>query len=130
MSPKRQVVMVQFLSIIFFFLDFFNFCWGFQKVPFFVSLCIRYSFLISGKYHTRQLSGHGGDGYRSFYCICLSMQLTCLGSTHSYRKYVGACCVPHLGRSLSFGTTKQSSVLHRIRPQATRKCIYQLFTSG
>ena len=27
--------MVQFLSIIFFFLDFFNFCWGFQKFPFF-----------------------------------------------------------------------------------------------
>ena len=33
--------MVQFLSMIFFFLDFFNFCWGFQKFPFFfVSLCI------------------------------------------------------------------------------------------
>ena len=28
--------MVQFLSIIFF-LDFFNFCWVFQKFPFFVS---------------------------------------------------------------------------------------------
>ena len=27
--------MVQFLSIIFFFLDFFNFCWVFQKFPFF-----------------------------------------------------------------------------------------------
>ena len=27
--------MVQFLSIIFFFFDFFNFCWGFQKFPFF-----------------------------------------------------------------------------------------------
>jgi len=31
--------MVQFLSINFF-LDFFNFCWVFQKIPFFVSLCI------------------------------------------------------------------------------------------
>ena len=31
--------MVQFLSIIFFFV-FFNFCWVFQKFPFFVSLCI------------------------------------------------------------------------------------------
>ena len=31
--------MVQFLSIIFFFLDFFNFCWVFQKFPFFVSPC-------------------------------------------------------------------------------------------
>jgi len=28
--------MVQFLSIIFFFLDFFNFCWVFQKLPFFL----------------------------------------------------------------------------------------------
>ena len=28
--------MVQFLSIYFFFLDFFNFCWGFQKFPFFL----------------------------------------------------------------------------------------------
>ena len=27
--------MVQFLSINFFFLDFFNFCWVFQKFPFF-----------------------------------------------------------------------------------------------
>jgi hypothetical protein len=27
--------MVQFLSIHFFLLDFFNFCWGFQKFPFF-----------------------------------------------------------------------------------------------
>jgi len=34
-----QVVMVQFLSINFF-LDFFNFCWVFQKFSFFVSLCI------------------------------------------------------------------------------------------
>ena len=34
--------MVQFLSIIFFFLDFFNFCWVFQKFPFFfVSSCIK-----------------------------------------------------------------------------------------
>jgi len=32
---KRQVIMVQFLSIIFFLLDFFNFCWVFQKFPFF-----------------------------------------------------------------------------------------------
>ena len=32
--------MVQFLSINFFFLDFFNFSWVFQKFPFFVSLCI------------------------------------------------------------------------------------------
>ena len=33
--------MVHFLSINFFFLDFFNFCWVFQKFPFFfVSLCI------------------------------------------------------------------------------------------
>ena len=39
-SLKRQVVMVQFLSINFFLLDFFNFCWGFQKFPFFVSPCI------------------------------------------------------------------------------------------
>ena len=39
LSLKRQVVMVQFLSIIFF-LDFFNFCWVFQKFTFFVSLCI------------------------------------------------------------------------------------------
>ena len=39
LSLKRQVVMVQFLSINFF-LDFFNFCWVFQKIPFFVSLCI------------------------------------------------------------------------------------------
>ena len=31
--------MVQFLSIIFFFLDFFNFCWVFQKFPFFF-LCV------------------------------------------------------------------------------------------
>jgi len=31
--------MVQFVLIIFF-LDFFNFCWVFQKFPFFVSLCI------------------------------------------------------------------------------------------
>jgi hypothetical protein len=31
--------MVQFLSIIFFFLDFYNFCWVFQKFPFFVSPC-------------------------------------------------------------------------------------------
>jgi hypothetical protein len=30
-----QFVMVQFLSIIFFFFDFFNFCWVFQKFPFF-----------------------------------------------------------------------------------------------
>ena len=29
--------MVQFLSINFFFLDFFHFCWVFQKSPFFVS---------------------------------------------------------------------------------------------
>ena len=28
--------MVQFLSIIFFFLDLFNFCWVFQKFPFFL----------------------------------------------------------------------------------------------
>ena len=34
--------MVQFLSI-FFFLDFFNFCWVFQNFPFFVSLCILFS---------------------------------------------------------------------------------------
>ena len=27
--------MTQFLSVIFFFLDFFNFCWVFQKFPFF-----------------------------------------------------------------------------------------------
>ena len=27
--------MVQFLSIIFFLVDFFNFCWVFQKFPFF-----------------------------------------------------------------------------------------------
>ena len=33
--------MVQFLSINFFFLDFFNFCWVFQKFPFFVSICIK-----------------------------------------------------------------------------------------
>ena len=39
--------MVQFLSIIFFFLDFFNFCWVFQKFPFFVSLCIIYNIHIS-----------------------------------------------------------------------------------
>ena len=32
--------MVQFLSIHFFFLYFFNFCWVFQKFPFFVSPCI------------------------------------------------------------------------------------------
>ena len=30
--------MVQFLSINFFFLDFFNFCWVFQKFPFFLCL--------------------------------------------------------------------------------------------
>ena len=34
--------MLQFLSI-FFLLDFFNFCWVFQKFPFFVSSCIRMS---------------------------------------------------------------------------------------
>ena len=35
--------MVQFLSINFFFLDFFNFCWVFQKFPFFcVTLYITY----------------------------------------------------------------------------------------
>ena len=34
--------MVQFLTINFYFLDFFNFCWGFQKFPFFVSPCIRF----------------------------------------------------------------------------------------
>ena len=34
-SLKRQVVMVQFLSI-FFFLNFLNFCWVFQKFPFFL----------------------------------------------------------------------------------------------
>jgi len=41
--------MVQFLSINFFFLDFFNFLLGFSKVPvFFVSLCIiRNSFIMS-----------------------------------------------------------------------------------
>ena len=38
-----QVVMVQFLSINFFFLDFFNFCWVFQKFPFFC--VILYKFL-------------------------------------------------------------------------------------
>ena len=32
--------MVQFLSINFFFLDFFNFCWVFQKFPFLLSPCI------------------------------------------------------------------------------------------
>ena len=32
---KRQVIMVQFLSIFFFSLVFFNFCWVFQKVSFF-----------------------------------------------------------------------------------------------
>ena len=31
--------MVQFLCQKIFFLDFFNFCWVFQKFPFFVSLC-------------------------------------------------------------------------------------------
>jgi hypothetical protein len=35
LSLKTQVVMVQFLSIIFFFLDFFNFCWVILKFPFF-----------------------------------------------------------------------------------------------
>ena len=40
LSLKRQVIMVQFLSINFFLLDFFNFCWVFQKFPFFVSPCL------------------------------------------------------------------------------------------
>jgi len=31
--------MVHFLPITFFLLDFFNFCWVFQKFPFFVSPC-------------------------------------------------------------------------------------------
>ena len=35
MSLKRKVVIVQFLSVNFF-LDFFNFCWGFQKFPCFL----------------------------------------------------------------------------------------------
>ena len=40
--------MVQFLSIIFFFLDFFNFCWGFQEFPFFcftLFIGVKFSFL-------------------------------------------------------------------------------------
>ena len=35
LSLKMQVVTVQFISIIFFFLDFFNFCWVILKFPFF-----------------------------------------------------------------------------------------------
>jgi hypothetical protein len=35
--------MVQFLSIIFFSLDFFNFCWVFQKFPFFSVTCMNTS---------------------------------------------------------------------------------------
>jgi hypothetical protein len=34
-SVERQVVLVQFLSIKIFLLDFYNFCWVFQKFPFF-----------------------------------------------------------------------------------------------
>jgi len=40
--------MVQFLSINFLFLDFFNFCWVFQKFPFFiVSPCISKRFPVN-----------------------------------------------------------------------------------
>ena len=38
--------MVQFLSIIFFFLDFFNFCWVFQKFPFFCVTLYKYFTLL------------------------------------------------------------------------------------
>jgi len=45
--------MVQFLSIIFFSLDFFNFCWVFQKFPFFVSpfICDFQSAVCTGSIH-------------------------------------------------------------------------------
>jgi len=43
---KRQVVMVQFLSINYFLLDFFNFCWVLQKFPFFVSPCTSLQFKV------------------------------------------------------------------------------------
>ena len=39
--------MVQFLSIIFFSLDFFNFCWIFQKFPFF---CVTLNMLYNVQY--------------------------------------------------------------------------------
>ena len=43
--------MVQFMSIIFFFFDFFNFCWVFQKFPFFcVSLYLGVPILIGGPF--------------------------------------------------------------------------------
>ena len=54
--------MLQFLSINFFFLDFFNFCWVFQKFPFF---CVTlYNTLEDERFYTVELHMKWREGGR------------------------------------------------------------------
>ena len=70
-----QVVMVQFLSIFFFY--FFNFCWVFQKFPFFVCHSVFTLYLKVKNFYNCEVSGEHftlcritvEEGYCKGHCI-------------------------------------------------------------
>ena len=72
--------MVQFLSIIFLGGDFFNFCWVFQKFPFFVSLCINGNITHQKLFDCTKIVELGNLGrflYKiKFYCAKLNEEIS------------------------------------------------------